>query len=69
LRFTARLVGAWTANTGTFNEGFSYAGGRRQQREWQLTRHSDGQISGTTDDIVPPPRAKSAVRPCGPATG
>ncbi|MCV2882777.1 DUF3833 domain-containing protein [Actibacterium sp. XHP0104] len=51
-RFTARMQGDWQGDSGTLHEEFTFASGARQTRTWQLTRHSDGRLTGTAPDVI-----------------
>ena len=51
-RFVARMEGRWAGSTGTLTEHFQYDSGREQRREWRLTLHNDGRITGEADDVV-----------------
>lgn len=51
-RFVARMEGRWAGSTGTLTEYFRYDSGREQQREWRLTLHNDGRLTGRADDVV-----------------
>lgn len=51
-RFTVRIAGSWQGDTGTLDEQFSYADGRREQRVWTLRRGSDGRWTGRAGDVL-----------------
>ena len=42
----------WQGNQGVLDEAFSYSDGTTGRRIWRLTRHADGRITGTADDVV-----------------
>lgn len=62
-RFTVDMNCRWQGDTGTLDERFSYADGRREQRIWTLTRLPDGRYLGRASDVVG--QAEGAV--AGPA--
>lgn len=51
-RFTVELTGTWQGDTGTLDERFTYADGRRETRVWTLQRQADGRWTGRAADIV-----------------
>jgi len=51
-RFTVQLTGTWQGDTGTLDEQFLYADGRREQRVWTLTRGADGRYTGRAADVL-----------------
>lgn len=51
-RFTVLITGTWVGDTGTLDEQFSYADGRREQRVWTLTRSADGRYTGRAADVL-----------------
>lgn len=51
-RFTVQLTGTWVGDTGTLDEQFLYADGRREQRVWTLTRGADGRYTGRAADVL-----------------
>lgn len=59
-RFTVRLTGTWQGDTGTLDEQFSYADGRREQRVWTLQRGADGRWTGRAADVLGEARGQSA---------
>lgn len=59
-RFTVRITGTWQGDTGTLDEQFSYADGRREQRVWTLQRHADGRWSGRAADVLGEAQGQSA---------
>ncbi|MDT7834042.1 DUF3833 domain-containing protein [Aquabacterium sp. OR-4] len=59
-RFTVHITGTWQGDTGTLDEQFSYADGRREQRVWTLQRTADGRWSGRAADVLGEARGESA---------
>jgi hypothetical protein len=51
-RFTVAITGSWVGDTGTLDEQFTYADGRRQQRVWTLQRGADGRYTGKAADVL-----------------
>lgn len=51
-RFTVQMTGTWVGDTGTLDEQFSYADGRRETRVWTLQRGADGRYVGRAADVV-----------------
>ena len=51
-RFTVLITGTWVGDTGTLDEQFSYADGRREQRVWTLVRSADGRYTGRAADVL-----------------
>jgi hypothetical protein len=51
-RFTVVMDCQWQGNQGVLDEAFSYSDGTTGRRIWRLTRHADGRITGTADDVV-----------------
>ncbi len=51
-RFTVVMDCQWNGNQGVLDEQFTYSDGSTGQRIWRLTRHADGRITGTADDVV-----------------
>ena len=51
-RFTVLITGTWVGDTGTLDEQFSHADGRREQRVWTLTRSADGRYTGRAADVL-----------------
>ena len=51
-RFTVLITGTWVGDTGTLDEQFSYADGRREQRVWTLRRGADGRYTGRAADVL-----------------
>ncbi len=51
-RFTVLITGTWQGDTGTLDEQFSYADGRREQRVWTLTRGDNGRYTGRAADVL-----------------
>ena len=51
-RFTVLITGTWVGDTGTLDEQFSYADGRREQRVWTLLRGADGRYTGRAADVL-----------------
>jgi hypothetical protein len=51
-RFTVKMTGTWTGDTGILDERFTYADGRQETRIWTLQRGADGRYTGTAADVV-----------------
>ena len=51
-RFTVLITGTWVGDSGTLDEQFSHADGRREQRVWTLTRSADGRYTGRAADVL-----------------
>ncbi len=51
-RFTVQITGSWVGDTGTLDEQFSYADGRRETRVWTLQRGADGRYTGRAADVL-----------------
>ena len=51
-RFRVDLVGTWVGDTGTLDEAFFYADGKRQHRVWTITRSAEGRWIGRAADVV-----------------
>ena len=51
-RFTVLITGTWVGDSGTLDEQFSYADGRREQRVWTLLRGADGRYTGRAADVL-----------------
>lgn len=51
-RFTVQLTGTWLGDTGTLDEQFSYADGRKETRIWTLQRGADGRYTGRAADVL-----------------
>jgi hypothetical protein len=52
VRFVADLCGEWQQGQGDLYEVFYFSDGRIEQRHWQLSQSSDGQVRGTAGDVV-----------------
>lgn len=52
VRFVADLCGEWQQGQGDLYEVFYFSDGRIEQRHWQLSQNSDGQVKGTAGDVV-----------------
>ncbi|WP_102108539.1 DUF3833 family protein [Oceaniglobus roseus] len=50
-RFTARMQGDWSGDTGVLSERFLYDNGDIQERAWHLRIGNDGAIHATADDV------------------
>lgn len=59
-RFTVRITGTWQGDTGTLDEQFVYADGRREQRVWTLQRAADGRWTGRAADVLGQAEGQSA---------
>lgn len=51
-RFTVAITGTWVGDTGTLDERFTYADGRKETRVWTLQRGTDGRYTGTAADVL-----------------
>ena len=51
-RFTARMHGEWTGDTGVLTEQFVYESGMIQNREWRLQLDQAGRITAQADDLI-----------------
>ncbi len=51
-RFTVDITGTWVGDTGTLDERFTYADGRKETRVWTLQRSADGRYIGTAADVL-----------------
>ena len=51
-RFTVAITGTWVGDTGTLDERFTYADGRKETRVWTLKRGADGRYTGTAADVL-----------------
>lgn len=51
-RFTVQMTGTWQGDTGTLDEHFTYADGRKEQRVWTLQRQADGRWTGRAADVL-----------------
>ena len=51
-RFTVDITGTWQGDTGTLDERFTYADGRKETRVWTLKRGADGRYTGTAADVL-----------------
>ena len=51
-RFTVVMDCTWQGNQGVLDEAFTYSDGSTGRRVWRLSRHADGRITGTADDVV-----------------
>lgn len=59
-RFTAEITGTWVGDTGTLDERFTYADGRKETRVWTLQRGADGRYTGTAADVLGEARGQAA---------
>ena len=50
-RFTADMVGRWSAKSGTLDESFRYDNGETGDRRWNLTFAADGTFTATAHDV------------------
>lgn len=51
-RFTVVMDCEWSGNQGVLDERFTFSDGSSERRVWRLTKHGDGRITGTADDVV-----------------
>ena len=59
-RFTVDITGTWVGDTGTLDERFSYADGRKETRVWTLKRGTDGRYIGTAADVLGEAQGRAA---------
>lgn len=59
-RFTVQMTGTWNGDTGTLDERFVYADGRKETRVWTIRRGPDGRYTGTAADVVGEARGEAA---------
>lgn len=59
-RFTVKMDGHWSGNTGVLDERFQYSDGSTQRRVWRLRSLGQGRYSGTADDVVGEASGESA---------
>ena len=50
-RFHVVIYAKWSGDTGTLDEAFEYADGRRERRVWTIVKDGD-RYSGTAGDVV-----------------
>ncbi len=50
-RFSVTIVASWDGDTGTLDESFEYADGRREKRIWTIVRTGD-RYTGTAGDVI-----------------
>jgi hypothetical protein len=50
--FTATLTGTQSGDVFTLDEVFTFEDGERDRKTWRLTRLSNGEYSGTREDVV-----------------
>ena len=51
-KFSAEIDARWEGNTGYLDEVFYFDDGKTETRNWVLTLHDDGRVSGTAGDVV-----------------
>lgn len=51
-KFSADIEARWEGNTGYLDEVFYFDDGETETRNWVLTLHEDGRVSGTAGDVV-----------------
>ncbi|MCM0148954.1 DUF3833 domain-containing protein [Photobacterium galatheae] len=51
-RFSVDIAGTVRENVLTLKEDFVFDDGEKQQRVWTITRHANGRLTGTADDVV-----------------
>lgn len=59
-RFEVKMVGKWKGNKGTLTEHFVYSDGTTKDRQWNLTKISDNEFTGTAPDVIGEMKGKSA---------
>ena len=52
-RFNVTIVASWSCDTGTLDESFEYADGKREKRVWTIVKQGD-RYTGTAGDVVGP---------------
>ena len=52
-RFNVTIAASWNGDTGTLDESFEYADGKREKRVWTIVKRGD-RYSGTAGDVVGP---------------
>ena len=52
-RFNVTIVATWSGDTGTLDESFEYADGKREKRVWTIVKQGD-RYTGTAGDVVGP---------------
>ena len=52
-RFNVTIVASWSGDTGTLDESFEYADGKREKRVWTIVKRGD-RYTGTAGDVVGP---------------
>ena len=50
-RMTVEITGTWSGDTGTLDERFTYADGKKEARVWTLRKQGDRYV-GTAPDVV-----------------
>lgn len=50
-RMTVDMQCSWQGDTGTFDEHFTYADGKKERRVWTIKKHND-RYTGTAADVV-----------------
>ncbi len=50
-RMTVDMQCSWQGDTGTLDEHFTYADGKKERRVWTITKHQD-RYTGTAADVV-----------------
>lgn len=51
-RFHVLIEASWEGDVGTLDEHFTYSDGSTERRVWTITRHGQGQYTGTAGDVV-----------------
>ena len=50
-RMTVEITATWSGDTGTLDEHFTYADGKKETRVWTIRKHGDRYV-GTAGDVV-----------------
>ena len=50
-RMTVEITGTWTGDTGTLDERFTYADGRKESRVWTVVKQGNRYV-GTAPDVI-----------------
>lgn len=51
-RFTVVMNCTWVGDTGTLDEDFTYADGKKERRVWTIKKLPGGKYTGTASDVV-----------------
>jgi hypothetical protein len=59
-RFSVIIRATWNGDTGTLDEDFTYADGRKEKRVWTIKKLPGGNYTGTAGDVVGTARGVAA---------